>query len=139
MNIERLQKLSDFLRNTKFAEDKFNLRVWGINPNGPSEFKLKHPDQSCGTAGCAVGWATCIFDELSLILFDKDKQMYDIFNSEANAYGWLAVDNFFDFFDMTASYLFDPDFYDSEKDPIAVADRIDYLIQIGEKDFVQDF
>ena len=57
MNKIRLAKLADFLETV--PEDKFNMDVWAYLGNKTSL-------GDCGTAGCALGWATKIFPELTI-------------------------------------------------------------------------
>lgn len=54
MNIARLKELINLLAN--IPEDHFDLGVWleGVDGEGKSTAELLG---SCGTSGCAVGWA----------------------------------------------------------------------------------
>ena len=57
MNKVRLLKLADFLETV--PENQFDMNVWVHLGNKTSL-------GDCGTAGCALGWATKIFPELKI-------------------------------------------------------------------------
>ena len=121
---QRLQTLANFLRTV--PAHKFDLWSWRSAP--PSALSLSDQsltDPSCGTAGCAVGWACA----------------YPAFQAEGLAFhpkigaptlyghiGWEAVKVFFGLSLADASYLFHCSGYPSNPTPDMVADRIEKFI-----------
>ena len=85
MNKVRLAKLADFLETV--PEDKFNMNVWA------NLFNYRSKLGDCGTAGCALGWATKIFPELEL---RWDGGSPYILLSSTSAGGLQAANTFFE-------------------------------------------
>lgn len=128
MNIERLQRLSSFLRHEippgQFRFDGYWFRALGTDD-----------DVRCGTVACALGWACLIpeFRESGLhVVKGNFDQSYPEYGSSIGAY---AAAEFFEITKVDACSIFNPTsendypgthFRDVTQD--MVADRIDALI-----------
>lgn len=132
-NIERLQKLHDLLGNlkTEFPHMKFDINDWS------------KPDDGCGTAACAVGFA-CIhpwFNEQGLIPVGTkhdwwpalDPTIFPGYPSGALE-AWVAIRAFFELDHRTAEYLFSGYRYREDVDvtPEMVQARIMEVINTSE-------
>lgn len=156
MNIERLQKLANFLRT--LDKDKFDMASWYFrplkeesNPNEHIKFiceqefgkfgRLNTPEIKCGSVACALGWACSIpeFQEAGLFLGSLDLEHTSIdaidafpayLHDDGNYYFQeVAASKFFGIGVDVASSLFYPSYYDTyDITPDAVADKIEALI-----------
>jgi hypothetical protein len=122
MNNKRLLILAAFLETV--PEHKFDLMNWrdtgierltlGERLNGDYISNEKLLNNSCGTTGCAIGWA-CTIPE-----FIEDGLTWSgnyplLTNHDKEWCGWNAVQEFFDIDESTASHLFEHTDYDYDK------------------------
>jgi hypothetical protein len=122
MNTKRLLILADFLETV--PEHKFDLMNWrdtglekltlGERLSGDYMSNKKLLNNSCGTTGCAIGWA-CVIPE-----FIEDGFIwsgnYPLLNDNSKEwYGFDAVLNFFSIDESTSEYLFEYNSYDYDK------------------------
>lgn len=122
----RLLKLAEFLE-TKVPRKQFSMHKW-VSHHGESGIPLNEDVGDCGTAACAMGWATAIpsFQRAGLHLARGGKEygrhhmkmtpLYQRQRGMNAAAKFMAID----FDDATA--LFDPEFNDGT--PKQVAKRI---------------
>lgn len=130
MNVDRLLKLADFLESV--PPERFNLRRWadvGFSPD------------NCGTAACAIGWATTIFPELRLSstagsVYDLELNEMGLYGDDSMPEGWDLVQSFFDLGWADARILFEEDSYPRrpKTTPIMVADRIRQFVADMQKE-----
>lgn len=154
MNIERLSKMSAFLRALPPQQrDLFSLREWlqvdeaegyaaGSTPNGELQDltppQLMEKALKCGYSACAIGWATMMPEfKAEGFGFEWHHSHFDgytfrpHFEGEAN---WEAVQKFFGITYDHATELFSAYEYGLDADDITpemVACRIDRLITTG--------
>lgn len=108
MRKDRLLKLSEFLATKTFSEsERFSLVDW-------------YNKDECGTVGCAIGWATTLFNNEGFTLSHGGNPMYEHY------FDWAAVCKFFNINSCCAEYLFLRKEYSRENinNPLAVAARI---------------
>ena len=123
-NPRRLNILKDYLRENVNPKQFDMFAVWEKNT------------ETCGTAGCAMGWACSIpsFKRAGLKLksmnyFDiDDVEIYDIEFKDLGCFE--AASEFFTISKEEADYLFDPDSYPHtcKLTPKIVARRIENFI-----------
>jgi hypothetical protein len=102
MNTKRLLILAAFLETV--PEHKFDLEDWrdtglerltsGERINGDYTTDEKLLNNSCGTTGCAIGWA-CTIPEFIEDGFTWDGSSPLLTNSDTKLYEWFAVEEFF--------------------------------------------
>lgn len=124
MNKKRLRILRDFLR--RHADElAIDMGCWadGIRDGRPA----------CGSAACAIGWASTIpsFRRDGFRLRDMTGEM--VMPIYGDARNWAAVERFFDVDVETANYMFSPnsddyDLYVGAPAARACADRIDNVL-----------
>ncbi len=119
MNEERITRLANFLVDA-VPEKHFSLSTWRSGRCKEDEDLLKH---TCGTTGCAVGWAVVLpdFKEAGLTSIAG----FPMFQGVA---GWEAVQRFFGLSYEEAVALFSCDTYAGDVGPIDVADRMLWFI-----------
>ena len=98
MHRRRLRKLAAFLESGYIKPKWFNMGRWA-----EGGFKEKQ----CGSAACALGWATTIFRDLNL---EGDTPMY------RGRVGFAAGEAFFGISFEEAEYLFAPDAYNYKQE-----------------------
>lgn len=108
MNADKLLKLADYLENLDSSK-KFTLNIFGKRKKSVA---VKNPMKlsKCGTAGCALGYATDIFTELKMIrgdIFFGYDYLY-VKNMETNSIGFEAAVDFFGISLENSFWLFDP-------------------------------
>lgn len=105
-HLNKLQRLVDFLRT---------LKPWQFKMDRWSDGVLS---KDCGTAGCALGWGTVIFDEIELVLIDdwRGKSSHIVqFTGErglGRCKGYDAAAALFKIPMEDSLQLFSPDHYD---------------------------
>lgn len=104
MNAKRLLKLADFLETV--PKDNFDMGVVYEDEGmfaGDCAPKYPQPKKHCGTAACAMGWATAIpsFRKAGLHL-GEDGEVY----FEGSSYSFESAEIFFDILDEEATFLF---------------------------------
>jgi hypothetical protein len=98
MKKQRLLKLADFLDQLPTPEKQFDLACWA---NGPLSLN------DCGSAGCALGWATVRFRRQGFVLTGVYSKL-----PEYQGNGWYhAAVAFFDITYEEAEFLFCPNYY----------------------------
>jgi len=142
MNKQRLLMLVNHLRNNvPKDESRFYMGTWAGRTAEPFKFGDMLDDASCGTSGCAMGWATTIphFKELGLFLLGKTYRNAStaelVYQSQSGAryHGFDAVHAFMDLTSEQADYLFDANQYPDLVTVSEVADRIEnFVISNGE-------
>jgi hypothetical protein len=133
MNTKRLLILAAFLETV--PEHKFSLEDWRESPelsDDENYFSLSElnaslsneslMNHSCGTTGCAIGWACTIpeFIEDGFTWEDgytrgNHGPLLPDSSSEALFSGWCAVEYFFSIDKVTSEYLFMDTSYDEDK------------------------
>jgi hypothetical protein len=125
MNTKRLLILAAFLETV--PEHKFDLMNWrdtglekltlGERLSGDYMSNEKLLNNSCGTTGCAIGWACTIpeFIEDGFTWSGRWPLLTTDSSSEALFSGWCAVEYFFSIDKVTSEYLFMDTFYDNDK------------------------
>lgn len=113
---QRLKILADFL-DTKVPAERFHLKLWSDEG---------FPKNECGTAACAVGWATTIpefaADGLHLEPWPGGgKCTVLMFGAQAH---WSAAERFFELEHFEAKHLFGENAYSDPTDKRAVVSRI---------------
>lgn len=113
MHRRRLRKLAAFLESDYIKPKWFNMDVWATDG-----FKEK----KCGTAACALGWATVIFRDLTLNKYDTP--IYQ------GASDFEAGEKFFEISEEEAGYIFSSDSYRNPRriSPKAAAKHIRKLL-----------
>lgn len=110
--IKKLSMASAFLRTV--PEERFDIRVWSTH-------------DSCGFAGCAVGWF------IHAKLFDGLKWWSPGGGGARPAYNgktnFDAIDSLFEIEPGHAEYLFTEDNHNNDVTPAMVAERIDEYIK----------
>lgn len=144
MNKSRLTKLATLLGSV--PDEKFNIQSWRATEHGSEggdEVNDEHLlDTSCGTCGCAIGWACAMpeFQAQGLVWTSTGPALR---NAEGvyRAGGWNAVNEFFDIDHDESRNLFsansyeDEDKWRSEDSPVTpwdVAQRIHEVVKRGE-------
>lgn len=129
MNSEQrkhLETLRDFLRD-KVPEAKFDMNTWAyINRAATEEPSFNFEEvklEACGTAGCAIGWATTIpsIREAGLRL---EWDGYSVFPAYKDTGYFVACADFFGITYEDAEYLFDPAEYSGHVPKDVVVERI---------------
>jgi hypothetical protein len=129
MNTKRLLILATFLETV--PEHKFDLMNWrdtglekltlGERLSGDYMSNEKLLNNSCGTTGCAIGWACTIpefikdgftWSGLCPILTDNSKEWR---GWSKEWYGLDAILNFFNIDESTTFHLFEDNSYDDDK------------------------
>lgn len=70
----KLTKLADFLENLPVKyEKKFDMAAWvqNVQYDDDRSFSFNPEDNKCGTAACALGWATNVFPK-DLAILDRN-------------------------------------------------------------------
>ena len=143
MNTTRLLLLADFLDTV--PDHKFDLSSWRVlgDPdddfawyNNGKDYRMSVTadeqlfDHSCGTTGCAVGWA-CAMPE-----FQQEglqwRNMAPTYATVAGVFvNWHAVEQFFDISEAKSIHLFDFDSYTRQDNtPGGVAKRIREVVAV---------
>jgi hypothetical protein len=122
MNTKRLLILAAFLETV--PEHKFDLMNWrdtglekltlGERLSGDYMSNEKLLNNSCGTTGCAIGWA-CIIPEFIEDGFTWSGNCPILTDHSKEWCGFDAVENFFSIDGSTASHLFEYTDYDYDK------------------------
>ena len=137
----RLEKLRDFLKT--IPPKKFNMEMWMDLSGIQKEFEKPINANLCGTAGCAVGWATTIpsFRRAGLGLYQMKNVWHDqstgcnvrYLNPKTKEYysDFYGVAIFFGIDYHDAEYLFSPDEYSRNRKvtPKMVAARINEFLK----------
>lgn len=137
MNTTRLLLLADFLDTV--APEKFDLSSWRFlgDPdddfdwyNNGKDYRMSVTtdeqlmDHSCGTTGCAVGWACAmpVFQQEGL----QWRNMAPTYATTTGVYvNWHAVEQFFDISEQMSCRFFDVESYGPNGNtPTSVAGRI---------------
>jgi hypothetical protein len=133
MNTKRLLILAAFLETV--PEHKFDLSFWRwsyeIDENSVSLSELNASlsnesliSQSCGTTGCAIGWA-CTIPEFIEDGFTWSRNYPLLTNRDKEWCKWDAIQEFFSIDGNTAEYLFmDAYYYYNKSGSKDVANRI---------------
>ena len=124
MNVERLKRLADFLRN-EVPPERFDISTWVGTSAKPW---LGKEDLSCGTVACAMGWATQVPEfraaGLRLIPSCKSDEGIPVYGDSK-----FPAITFFGLTRAQEDSIFFPSSYDTFKvTPIMVAERIESLI-----------
>ena len=154
MQRKRLLKLAEFLQNMpRRCYRRFNMKAWGRRIPQPGTAITKgyldldalfpHDTHSiavdeCGTAGCALGWATAVFPALSLEFYRSEYDATVVYNHPT--LGKLestdAAKAFFGLDESETEYLFYPTSYpmkwkrqENGITPKQVAQRIRGLVE----------
>jgi hypothetical protein len=103
MRADRLLQLADFLETDRVKEH-FDYSTWvGDSWEG-------HPDLSCGTTGCALGWATVLFPDLLRACRPRWDSIPRIcLVEDSSILGACAAKRAFDISLAQAEFLFVPD------------------------------
>jgi hypothetical protein len=122
MNTKRLLILAAFLEIV--PEHKFNLRDWrdaglqrftlGERLSGYYISNEKLLNNSCGTSGCAIGWA-CTIPEFIKDGFTWSGNCPILTDHSKEWRGFDAVEYFFSIDKVTSEYLFMDTYYDNDK------------------------
>jgi hypothetical protein len=122
MNTKRLLILAVFLDTV--PEHKFDLSSWrdtelekltpGELLSGDYISNEKLLNNSCGTTGCAIGWA-CTIPEFIEDGFSWSRACPLLTDNSKDWYGFDAVLNFFSIDESTSEYLFIDTSYDDDK------------------------
>lgn len=121
-NVENLKALAHGLR-TVVKPERFDLEYY-VSGN-PEELT----DDACGSAGCALGWCPVIFP--GQWWWSSGINLPAIIDERSPS---SSARKFFDINHDAFGYLFLSDYYPPAewRNPIAVANRIDALIEGGE-------
>ena len=90
MNKVRLLKLADYLDTLSTNSSHFDMGSWAFSYTPDSKIG------ECGSAGCALGYATNIFPELHLEWIKSKNGMYTGNITFDDSAGFLAAAKFFD-------------------------------------------
>lgn len=129
MNIERLQKLVDLLKQV--PQENLDLTNWGSAFDEVTVKPTMKENLECGYSACAIGWA-CIDKE-----FNEEGLTYNISDEgitpatldsdgEFYLYGWPAIRKFFDLPEEISLHLF-ADWEYNEEDYIVDNDGYDVV------------
>lgn len=123
----RLLKLADFLRT--IPSERFYYGAWSVSDVGPEEWKKGEKKLTCGTAACALGWATAIptFKRAGLKLVPglvkldhKDGTCESGFDAGASFFGITLEES---------DYLFSPSDGEGNSTPKQVACKIEKFVK----------
>jgi hypothetical protein len=116
MKSERLLKLANFLEND-VPPPRFKMDEWSDTRDFAPEV--------CGTAACAIGWATTIpAFRIEGFTGKQSDQANIVYPSYRSYESWEAVEKFFGLGKRKAEYLFDDENYPGAPTPKQVAKRI---------------
>ena len=133
MKRKRLEKLRDGLRAIK-DQSRFDMNRWGTRRNTNKDERQHINEDNCGTAGCALGWATGIFSQKNFYLkfVNGNCGSSVVYRTNSGIFsGYKAGEKFFGITDDQADYLFYPGRYGSETNKITpehVIAHIDNLL-----------
>lgn len=114
---EKLLILAEFLPSV--SEDHFDMDVFYSYKNlGLSDFKSLPDLGSCGTVGCAAGWAATIpsFQEQGLTMSLNKNIVFKTPEGDFLLHGFDAVKAFFGISEELALFLFTPEAYVDDDD-----------------------
>lgn len=125
----RLLSLAKLLE-TKVPPKKFKMTHW-------TEGKKTDP-RECGTAGCAIGWATTLphFKKAGLRVVRSNEIDIGVYSSRlvfGRQENWGVPPVFFDISHKESRHLFAPDYYNGNPTPKTVAKRIRALVASEQK------
>lgn len=132
MNVERLKKLSDHLRNGQLGHDEFDINTY--NSSSPSA-RPQMRKIGCGSSGCAIGELPIIFPNEWEFRKSTWKEFFDVRlkNSFWERNGMYATqieaEEWFDIGEKKYTRMFMPSSYEPFPTRYDVADRIDQLIK----------
>ena len=122
MKKKRLRRLSAFLKTIRPRD--FDMETWRFGPDPEPK--------TCGTTGCALGWACTIpeFKEAGLKMYGGCPRYAD--GAGIHTDGYHAGAEFFGLTLAQSYHLFDPSAYEDEgafTTPADVAKRIDSMLK----------
>lgn len=125
MNKKRMLKLADFLENV-VPKHRFDLCIIA-KENDKGE---KPGPNTCGTAGCAIGWMPNVFPRLcQYVERDWFSYLLRVENKETRSKDFKAAEEIFDINSQSSSYLFNPVYYGHKKGKMTVAKRIRKFVE----------